>query len=154
MKPAVDIDAEKEAVAKAVHASIEWAHPEKKKDLLYSVTAQDDRLFIFNPDSASVIDGFESFREMTESFFMHPAFKATGSDIRDLRIHLSDAGDFAWYSCILDDFGEVNGTPYAWKNTRWTGVLEKRDGRWQIVQMHFSFASDAKDEEAVEGDEG
>jgi len=25
---------------------------------------------------------------------------------------------------------------------RWTGVVEKRDGRWVIVQQHFSFASD------------
>jgi hypothetical protein len=29
-----------------------------------------------------------------------------------------------------------------WKDTRWTGVLEKRNGKWLIVQMHFSFASD------------
>jgi hypothetical protein len=30
----------------------------------------------------------------------------------------------------------------SWENTRWTGVVEKRDGRWVIVQQHFSFASD------------
>jgi len=24
-------------------------------------------------------------------------------------------------------------------DTRWTGVMEKRAGRWLIVQMHFSF---------------
>jgi len=24
-------------------------------------------------------------------------------------------------------------------NVRWTGVLEKRDGRWLIMQMHFSY---------------
>ena len=82
---------------------------------------------------------------------MHPEFKATGSDIRDLRVNLSKSGDVAWYSCILDDFGEFKGRPYAWKNTRWTGVLEKRDGRWVIVQMHFSFASDARENEESEG---
>ena len=27
-------------------------------------------------------------------------------------------------------------------DTRWTGVLERRDGRWLIIQMHFSFAAD------------
>lgn len=30
----------------------------------------------------------------------------------------------------------------AFDSPRWTGVLEKRDGKWLIVQMHFSFASD------------
>jgi hypothetical protein len=48
----------------------------------------------------------------------------------------------AWWACILDDLGEWDGRPIGWKDTRWTGVLEKRDGRWLIVQMHFSFAAD------------
>jgi hypothetical protein len=33
-----------------------------------------------------------------------------------------------------------DGQPANWENTRWTGVLEKRGGRWVIVQQHFSFA--------------
>jgi hypothetical protein len=43
---------------------------------------------------------------------------------------------------MLDDLAEWDGKPTGWKDTRWTGVLEKRDGHWVIVQMHFSFASD------------
>ena len=73
---------------------------------------------------------------------MDPRFKATGFDIRDLRIDFSPLGDTAWWSCILDDLYEWEGRPGAWKDTRWTGVLEKRAGRWLIAQMHFSFASD------------
>ncbi|MEW5983137.1 MAG: nuclear transport factor 2 family protein [Acidobacteriota bacterium] len=41
--------------------------------------------------------------------------------------------------------GHVNtykGQPASWEDTRWTGVLEKRDGRWVIVQQHFSFATE------------
>jgi hypothetical protein len=40
------------------------------------------------------------------------------------------------------DLGGWDGKPIGWKDTRWTGVLEKRDGKWVIVQMHFSSASD------------
>ena len=76
---------------------------------------------------------------------MDDTFKATGFDVRDMRVNLSRSGDVAWYSAILDDFGEFRGKAYSWVNTRWTGVLEKRDGNWVIVQMHFSFASDAGD---------
>ena len=32
--------------------------------------------------------------------------------------------------------------PASWEDTRWTGVLEKRDGRWVMVQQHFSIAKD------------
>ena len=73
---------------------------------------------------------------------MDPRFKATKLDIRNLRIDVSHSKDIAWWSCILDDLGEWDGKPIGWKDTRWTGVLEKRSGRWIIVQMHFSFASD------------
>lgn len=149
-----DRQADMEAITKAVHTSIEWAVPDKDFESLYSVLAQDDRLFVFHPNAAGTVIGFPAFKEMTEGLFMNPDFKATGSDIRDLRIDISEGGDVAWYSCLLDDYGEFKGQPYAWKNARWTGVLEKRDGAWRIVQMHFSFASDAKDDDSSEESEG
>lgn len=146
MSSEIDYEAEKAAVEKAIHDNIEWAVPEKDFDRMYSTIAKDSSLFIFHPDSKSTIVGFEAFQELVKKLFMNPALKATGSDIRDMRITLSRSGDVAWYSCILDDYGEWQGKPYAWKNTRWTGVLEKRNGKWLIVQMHFSFASDAQAE--------
>ena len=154
MSSSNDRQSDLEAITKAIHTSIEWATPNKDFESLYAVMAQDDSFFVFHPDSASTVVGFPSFKEMTESLFMNPGFKAIGSDIRDLRVKISHGGDVAWYSCILDDYGEFNGRKYAWKNTRWTGVLEKQDGNWRIVQMHFSFASDAKDEKSSEQSEG
>ena len=62
--------------------------------------------------------------------------------MRDLRVTFSRTRDVSWCSAILDDLGEWDGKPIGWKDTRWTGVLEKRAGTWVIVQMHFSFASD------------
>jgi len=67
--------------------------------------------------------------------------------VKDLRINLSRTGEAAWYSAILDDFNEWNGQPASWVNARWTGTLEKRNGQWVIVQMHFSSATN---EEAAE----
>mgnify|MGYP001411197382 FL=1 len=43
---------------------------------------------------------------------------------------------------MLDDHAEWNGQPTGWDDCRWTGVLEKRGGRWLVVQMHFSFPKD------------
>jgi ketosteroid isomerase-like protein len=155
MSREIDYEAEKAGVEEAIRASIEWAYPEKDKERLFGAIAKDSSFFIFHPDSASTITGFEAFRQMTESFFMRDDFHATGSDIRDLRINLSQSGDVAWFSAILDDRGDFQGRPYAWLNTRWTGVLEKQKGAWLIQQMHFSFASDAKEEtESGEASDG
>jgi hypothetical protein len=38
--------------------------------------------------------------------------------------------------------GEWDSKPTGARDIRWTGVLEKRDGRWVIVQMHGSVARD------------
>ena len=130
---------EKAVIEKTVRDSIGWAQT-KDRPLLESLMVHDEGLFIFNPDS-EVTSGWESFKKGFD-FWMDPRFKATSMDIRDMRISVSPSGDTAWWSCVLDDLCEWEGRPVGWKNTRWTGVLQKREGKWVIVQMHFSFASD------------
>jgi hypothetical protein len=51
-------------------------------------------------------------------------------------------GEVAWFYCILDDINTFKGKPAEWRDTRWTGTVEKREGKWVIVQQHFSFASE------------
>ena len=131
---------ERAAVERAIRDSIGWALT-KDRPLLERVIAHDAGLFIFHPDSKSTVVGWDAFAR-NFAFWMDPRFKATSFDVRDLRITFSPAGDIAWYSAMLDDLAEWDGKPGGWRDTRWTGVLERRDGTWVIVQMHFSFASD------------
>ncbi|NMD01640.1 MAG: nuclear transport factor 2 family protein, partial [Bacteroidales bacterium] len=95
--------------------------------------------FIFSPDSASTLSGFRSIRELAEDVWMTDHFRALECNVRDMRIQFSRSGETAWYSCYLDDISEWDGRRSGWLNVRWTGVLEKRDGRWLIMQMHFSY---------------
>ena len=136
----IDVEQEKAEIEKVIDNSIGWAMT-KDLDLLYNSLAQDSSFFIYHPDSRSTVVGFEMFKKASD-FWMSPDFKATHYKIWDLRIHLSRSGDVAWYSCMLEDCAEIKGVPGCWKDTRWTGVLEKRDGKWVIAQMHFSFAAD------------
>ncbi len=129
------------AVEKAIRDSIGWALT-KDRPLLESVIAHDPRLFIFNPDSQSTV-GWDAFLKLFD-FWMDPRFKATSFDLRDLRVDFSRSGHVAWYSAVLDDLAEWDGQPGGWRDTRWTGVLEQRGGKWVVVQMHFSFASDRR----------
>jgi ketosteroid isomerase-like protein len=129
---------EKAVVEKAIRDSIGWALT-KDRPLLESVLARDDRLFIFNPDFQSTV-GWSQFMKGFD-FWMDPRFKMARFEIRNLRLDVSLSGTVAWWSCILDELARWDGRPMAWKDTRWTGVLEKRGGKWLIVQMHFSFAS-------------
>ena len=138
-KDVFNITEEKKHVENTIHNSIGWA---KNKDinLLYSIIANDTNYIEVDPNER-IVKGFNEFKE-AEEFWMSPDFKAIRYDIKDLKINFSKSGDVAWFFCILDDINEWKGQPANWENTRWTGVLEKRDGRWLIVQMHFSFAAE------------
>jgi len=130
---------EKAVIEKLIHDNIGWALT-KDRPLAESTMSHDERLFIFNPTSESTIGWSQLVKNF--DFWMDPRFKAVKCEIWDMRVDLSRSGDVAWWSCMLNDLAEWDGKPTGWKDTRWTGVMEKRDGRWVIVQMHFSFAAD------------
>ncbi len=139
MKPEIDVEAEKALIKEVVENSIGWAVT-KNKELSYSCYSHDENLFWFSPDDAGTLKGFKAFTEITDGFFMLDDFKAIRSEVRELYIGLSKSGDAAWYHARLDDFNEWKGKPANWEDVRWTGVLEKQNGKWVIVQMHFSFS--------------
>lgn len=137
--PADSLEEEKQKVAQVINSVIGWA---KNKDikLLYSIVANDSSFLEIHPNDR-VEKGFDEFKK-SEKFWMSPDFRAIRYEIRDLAINFSQSGDVAWFYCVLDDINEWKGQPANWENTRWTGVLEKRNGKWVIVQQHFSFASE------------
>jgi len=137
----IPAETERLAVEKVIHASIGWALT-KDLDRLFSIMAQDEDFFIFHPDSRSTIAGFDAFKKLGERFWMKEEFKATHFAVKNLRLKFAELGNAAWYSCMLDDHAEWDGQPIGWDNCRWTGTLEKRTGKWVIVQMHFSFPKD------------
>jgi len=129
-------------IIKTLHDSFRWALT-KDRALFESVFAKDDDFFTYYPDSKSTVLGWKEFEKCLESW-MDPRSKATGYDIRDLRIVISRTGDVAWFSALVDDEGEFDGKPWGTKDIRWTGVLEKRGGRWRICQQHMSEADDRR----------
>ncbi len=131
---------EKAAVAKVIHDSICWALT-KDRALQESTMAHDEDLFIVWTDSKTTTAGWKQYLKLFD-IWMDPRFKATVTEVRDLQVHLSRSGDVAWYSATLDDLGEWDGRPTGNRDIRWTGVLEKRRGRWAVVQMHGSVAKD------------
>jgi ketosteroid isomerase-like protein len=126
-------------IENTIHAAIGWA---KNKDLrlLYSVIADDSSYLEVDPGKGIIL-GIDQFKK-NEAFWGSPNFKAIRYQIRDLKINVSRSGEVSWFYCVLDDVNEWKGRPASWMNTRWTGVLEKRDNLWRIVQMHFSFANE------------
>jgi len=141
LSKASNIDRKKEVkeITNTISSCIGW-FKDKDFDLLFSIIAKDSNYISVHPTD-KVISGFKHF-EKNSDIFRHPDFKYVRHELRDLKINLSKSGDVAWFYCILDDSNTWKGQPANWENARWTGVLEKREGKWVIVQQHFSFAAE------------
>ena len=143
---ASNVETEKAVIAKVIHDAICWALT-KDRPLQESTMAHADDLVIFWTNSDTTVFGWNQYVKLFD-IWMDPRFKATLTEIRDLRINVSRSGDVAWFSATLDDLSEWDGKPKGARDIRWTGVLEKREGKWVFVQMHGSLAADRVLEQA------
>jgi len=135
----MDREAEMKEISRVIDSCIGWFKT-KDFELLFNGVAHDSGYLSVHP-SDRVLKGYDQFEKNSE-VFKNPEFKYVRHELKDLTINLSRSGDVAWFFCILDDINEYKGQPANWENARWTGVLEKREGRWVIVQQHFSFPSE------------
>lgn len=105
-------------------------------DLMTSLIAHDAEMIHIGTDTGEIWRGWDELREATEEQFETLDYYT--ASIRDLTIHLSDSGDVAWYAHLLDARIKSDGPEIVWKGARFTGVFERRDGRWKMVQSHVS----------------
>lgn len=135
----INLDSEKLLIEETIKNTIGWV---KNKDtsLLYSIIADDSNYLEVHP-SNNVVIGINQFKE-AERFWLDSRFEHVSYETWDMHINFSQDGNVAWFYCMLNDLNNWDGQPVNWENTRWTGVLEKRKGKWRMVQMHFSFAND------------
>lgn len=138
--PVTDITAEIAKVEETIKSSIGWAVNNKDTSILFGTIPKDENFLEVHPNNR-VVKGFSEFKK-AEKFWLDPRFKAIKTEVWDLKINLSQDGTVAWFFCMLNDMNEWDGQPANWENARWTGVLEKREGKWWIVQQHFSFANE------------
>ena len=138
--PSPEPEAEKAAVAKVIENNIAWF---KSKDfgLLFSTYADGPELFMYQLDTSSTIRGFQEFKKYSEGW-KNPEVRYGGHKLHELNVHLSRAGDVSWFEALLEDCAQFKDRPIRCFTTRLTGVLEKRGGRWVIVQQHFSLPAD------------
>jgi sugar lactone lactonase YvrE len=138
---AVELEEEKAAVVKAAYTFVGWAVDDKNLDAMKASISQGEDFFMFMPDSRSTTRGYQALTDFFP-FWMSPDFRAVRTEIRDVVVGFSPAVDAAWFSCLLDDCTEYKGRGSCWKDSRYSAALAKRDGRWVVVQSHFSFAQD------------
>ncbi len=131
----VDFDAEKEQINTVLDLNIK-ASETKDIAAISNVYAHDSDMIVFGTDLAERFVGWENLEKSLKEMFA--AFNDVSYEVSNRTIKIDKSGDVAWFTEIQDIKLIVNEEPLEIKNARYTGVFEKRDGKWVIVQSHFS----------------
>ncbi len=105
-------------------------------DLIEKIWAPASDIILYGTDTDERLMGWTNIRN---------AYKEQFSQINDTYITASDqfiklnfTGTTAWFAETLDYNFVYKGEAKSFKGLRFTGVLEKIDGQWKIVQAHLS----------------
>jgi uncharacterized protein (TIGR02246 family) len=134
-QPAMDIDAEKAAV-KAVLDRYIQAFQTRNREGVAEVYAHDEDLVVFGSNPLDRRVGWKMTQEYIDKYFSSVDRIEIG--LKDQRIKVHRSGEAAWFSEVLYWKEVEKSKTFAVDGLRITGVLERRDGRWVIVQLHAS----------------
>ena len=137
LSPVADIEAEKVNVQSVLD---QWLQANRDQDV-------ESYMKIFAPDE-DILNlglggdrwvGWKALKERTIEAY--EAFDSLDFSVRDRVIQVHTSGQVAWFFLVLDLSFTAQGESINVENVRLTGVLEKREGRWVVVQSHASVPS-------------
>lgn len=105
-------------------------------ELMESLMPVDDNMVHIGTDKGEIWKGWDVLMSATrEQFENLEYYKA---EISELTVNFSASGNTAWYFHFLDAEIKSNDNITNWEKARFTGVFEKQDGSWKMMQTHVS----------------
>ena len=118
------------------------ANETKNIDLIKEIWASKEDIVIFGTDSDEKLEGWTQIRNTFLKQF--ETFEEAYLSVSDQKINLDCDGNTAWFSQIMSyNYTTTEGEAKHFEGMRFTGVLEKIDDKWQIVQSHMSIPYDS-----------
>lgn len=134
-QPEVDLNAEIEQV-KLVLEKYVIANEKEDLQLVHEIWASSPDIVVFGTNSDEKIVGWDAIKEALDG--QYRSVEETYISIHDQVIQVDPAGNVAWFSEIINYSYIYQGEAVNFEGLRFTGVLQKIDGGWYIVQSHIS----------------
>ena len=142
--PDVDFDKELSEI-RSVLEQYELARESEDFATIKQIWASDEDIELFGTDGDEQLVGFEAILKAMKTQF--DELESILINISDQNIKINKAGNTAWFSQILDYNYIYMDENMSYEGIRFTGVLEKREGKWKLVQGHLSVPYEAEIEE-------
>lgn len=108
--------------------------------MIGDVWANDTSVLSLGTDRHDIFKGFEAVRQKFSEQF--DRFENTFISARDLVIYIHPQCETAWFSEVLQYNYTQGDKAIEYSDLRFTGFLEKRAGKWVILQTHLSAPAD------------
>jgi ketosteroid isomerase-like protein len=131
-------DAQTEAEVKAALEAYAKAYAAKDiKGAMDLIAPDAETSFTGCEGDESLYVGFDQVKKGHEQDFSEA--KSIRAEVTPVAIGVK--GDVAWFSARMVFHWDTGAKKLLYPG-RWTGVLEKRDGKWLFVQSHFSLPTE------------
>jgi len=131
----VDPETEKTNVEKMVK-ELYQSYEQKDIDLMSELMAHDESMLSFGTGISDIHKSWSEWKENHLAQF--EAIDEAKINSKNLNVYLSRTGNVAWFADITDWALVVQKETIQMNDIRITGVLEKRNNVWKIVQIHAS----------------
>jgi hypothetical protein len=134
-EPEANLEAERESVMQVLDNFVR-AHQERDLDLLLSCFSEKPDIIILGTDEDELWVDKVSMGEAQKRAY--ETFNTVNLSVRDKILKMCATGQQAWFYMKVNWFVESEGEQFTFDGIRTTGVLEKDDNSWKIVQIHTS----------------
>ena len=109
---------------------------DKDIDLMSEVMAHDESMLSFGTSISDLHNSWSEWRKNHMAQF--EAFDKAEINSKKMNVYLSQHSDVAWFADVSDWTLVIDNENIQMNDIRITGVLEKRNNSWKIVQIHAS----------------
>jgi len=130
-----DLIEETEAIENVLDKYI-VANETQNFELIQEIWAPNTDIILYGTDSDERLMGWVNIKNAIQDQFHH--ITDTYISATDQFIKVNETGNTAWFAETLNYNFVYNDKAKSYEGLRFTGVLEKIDGQWKLVQAHLS----------------
>lgn len=134
-KKEVNCEIEKELIENLLENYI-LANENQDFDLIESIWATDDDIILYGTDNDERLMGWSNIKEAIKEQFS--LITDTYISSSNQFIKLNCTGNTAWFAETLNYNYMYKSKAHKYEGMRFTGVVEKIEGNWVLVQAHLS----------------
>ena len=131
----VDLESERAEVLKVLD-NFNQAHENRDLELLLTCFSDKPDIIILGTDENELWVDKNSMGESQKRAY--ETFSTVKLSVRDKMLKMCRSGAQAWFYMKVNWYVESEGKQFTFSGIRTTGVLEKENDLWQIVQLHTS----------------